>query len=104
MVELNAGADFASLARKYSDDPLAATGGDLGLVQKSKMAREFAVAIEGLSPGQTTQPFRTENGIHLLKIEEIRGLREVLTEERLEEAYSDWLRSLRERALIEIRL
>jgi peptidyl-prolyl cis-trans isomerase SurA len=104
MAELKAGADFASLARKYSEDPLASAGGDLGLVQKSKMAGKFAEALEGLSPGEFTQPFRTENGVHILKLEEIRGVREVLTEERLEDAYDSWLKGLRERSFIEVRL
>lgn len=104
MAELGAGADFGELARKYSEDPLASSGGDLGMVQKSKMAKEFAQAVEGLKPGEVSQPFETSNGIHILKVEQVRGVRDVLTEERFVEAYADWLRSLRERAFIEIRL
>jgi peptidyl-prolyl cis-trans isomerase SurA len=104
MEELEAGANFAKLARKHSEDTLAATGGDFGYVQKSKMAGEFAAAVEGLKPGEVSKPFKTKKGIHIIKVENIRGVREVLTEERMAKAYADWLRDLRENAFIEIRL
>jgi peptidyl-prolyl cis-trans isomerase SurA len=104
MEELAAGASFAELARKHSEDALAATGGDLGLIQKSKMIGEFASAVEGLKRGEVSEPFKTGKGIHIIKLEEIRGIREVLTEERLTEAYAGWLRDLRENTFIEIRL
>lgn len=104
VAELEAGADFAELARKYSESPLASAGGDFGYVQKSKMAKEFASAVEELNPGKVSKPFRTENGIHILKVEAIKSVRDALAEERLTEAYADWLRGLREKAFIEIRL
>ncbi len=104
MAELEAGADFKELVLKHSEGPLASAGGDLGFVQKSKMVGEFASALEGLSPGQFSQPFRTAKGLHIIKFEQTRGIREVLSEERFSDAYVDWLRSLREMAFIEIRL
>jgi peptidyl-prolyl cis-trans isomerase SurA len=104
MDELEAGADFAKLALKHSEGPLTSAGGDLGFVQKSKMISEFASALEGLSPGQFSQPFRTAKGLHIIKFEQVRGIREVLSEEHFSEAYVDWLRGLREMAFIEIRL
>ncbi len=68
------------------------------------MAKEFASAVEKLNPGEVSKPFRTENGIHILKVEAIKSVRDALAEERLTEAYADWLRGLREKAFIEIRL
>jgi parvulin-like peptidyl-prolyl isomerase len=51
-----------------------------------------------------SKPFKTEKGLHILKVEDIKSVREVLAEERLTEAYARWLRALREKAFIEIRL
>jgi parvulin-like peptidyl-prolyl isomerase len=104
MAELEAGADFAELARKYSESPTASAGGDFGYVQKSKMAKDFASVVEALKPGDVSKPFKTEKGLHILKVEDIKSVREVLAEERLAEAYARWLRTLREKAFIEIRL
>jgi peptidyl-prolyl cis-trans isomerase SurA len=104
MAELETGADFAELARKYSETPLASVGGDFGYVQKSKMAKDFVSVVEALKPGDMSKPFRTEKGVHIIKLEDIKSVREVLAEERLTEAYADWLRGLREKAFIEIRL
>jgi peptidyl-prolyl cis-trans isomerase SurA len=104
MAELEAGADFAELARKYSESPTASVGGDFGYVQKSKMAKDFADVVGALKPGEMSKPFKTKNGLHILKLEDIKSVREVLAEERLAEAYAKWLRGLREKAFIEIRL
>jgi len=103
MAEIDSGADFAEVVRRYSDDR-SSVDGDLGFVQKGKMSGEFANAVENLSPGQTSRPFATSGGIHIIRVEQVRGAREVLTEERFMEAYADWLRGLREKAFIEIRL
>jgi parvulin-like peptidyl-prolyl isomerase len=104
MAELEAGADFAELARKYSESPTASVGGDFGYVQKSKMAKDFADVAGALKPGEMSKPFKTKNGLHILKLEDIKSVREVLAEERLAEAYAKWLRGLREKAFVEIRL
>jgi len=104
IAELEAGGSFARLAKQYSDGPQASTGGDLGLVQKSKMAGAFAKALSGLKPGDYSKPFKTSDGIHILTIVESRSVRDVLAEQRLDEAYADWLRGLRENSFIDIRL
>jgi peptidyl-prolyl cis-trans isomerase SurA len=104
MAELEAGADFVELVGKYSEGPLAASGGDLGRVQKSSMVREFASAISGLGAGEVAGPFETSRGIHIVRVEENTDMEDEAAERRFMEAYSDWLRSLREKSFIEIRL
>ncbi len=104
MAELGAGADFVEMVGKYSEGPLADSGGDLGLVQKSKMAKEFADAVSGLGPGEVAGPFETAKGIHIVRVEQKKDLKEAEMEKRFVETYSDWLRSLREKSFIEIRL
>lgn len=104
MEELETSVDFSEIVHSYSEDPAAPSGGDLGFVRKSKMSKEFASAVEGLSPGQVSKPFKSAKGIHIIMVEQIRDIKEVLTEERFMEAYADWLKSLREKSFIEIRL
>src|SRR5271165_1702265 len=65
--QLNKGADFAALAKKYSTDPGAAAGGDLGYFTKNDMVPAFAAAAFALKPGQYTKtPVKTEFGWHVI--------------------------------------
>jgi peptidyl-prolyl cis-trans isomerase SurA len=52
-LKLTRGEDFASLAKRYSDDPGSATqGGDLGLVKRGSFVPEFEAMAYNLEPGQ----------------------------------------------------
>lgn len=68
--ELNKGADFATLAKQYSEDPgAAARGGDLGFFKKNEMVPAFANAAFALQPGQITQtPVHTQFGWHVIQV------------------------------------
>ena len=73
IAELKAGGDFNALAKKYSTDPAAANGGDLGFFKKGDMVPEFAAAAFALKPGEYTQtPVHTQFGWHIIKSEEKR--------------------------------
>jgi peptidyl-prolyl cis-trans isomerase C len=73
IAELKAGGDFAALAKKYSTDPAAAQGGDLGFFKKSEMIPEFAEAAFALKPGQFTEkPVHTQYGWHIIQVLERR--------------------------------
>ena len=68
--KLLAGADFATLARKNSEDPgSAAQGGDLGFVARGALAKEFEQALFALKKsGELSAPVRTSYGLHLIKL------------------------------------
>lgn len=112
--QIKAGEDFASLARKYSEDPSGKTGGDLGFIKKGQMAKEFTDVLSQMKAGDISQPFWTDMGLHIIKLEEKiekqsaaaikESAKNKLIEQRFSEKYKHWLRELRETAYIEIRL
>jgi peptidyl-prolyl cis-trans isomerase D len=66
---LKAGADFADLAKRNSQDTAnAPKGGDLGWIVRGQTVPEFEKAAFGLTPGSLSEPVQTEFGIHLIKV------------------------------------
>ncbi|MBW4024509.1 MAG: peptidylprolyl isomerase [Proteobacteria bacterium] len=67
--QLDDGADFAKLAKKYSTDPGSVNGGDLGWFKKTDMVPEFADAAFSMKDGQITQtPVHTQFGWHVIQV------------------------------------
>ncbi|WP_028115703.1 peptidylprolyl isomerase SurA [Ferrimonas senticii] len=68
--QVNSGAaEFADLAEQHSDDPGSATrGGDLGWADPNMYVPEFRDTINRLAPGQTSQPFRSSHGWHVVQV------------------------------------
>jgi peptidyl-prolyl cis-trans isomerase SurA len=66
-----AGADFAEMAREYSDDPATKdAGGDVGWFRRgSGFAREFENAAFRLQPGFVSFPVYTQFGFHLIQVQ-----------------------------------
>lgn len=70
--KLDAGADFAELARQHSTDGAAAGGGALGWFGAGQMVKPFEDAVMALQPGQIGGPVQTQFGWHLVKLNETR--------------------------------
>jgi len=108
-------ADFASLARANSEDGSAAKGGDLGWLSPADTVPEFERAMNALKPGEISLPIKTPFGWHLIQVIERRNedmsrerqrlaARRALRARKSEEAYQEWVRQLRDRTYVELRL
>nr|VFJ52060.1 MAG: Parvulin-like peptidyl-prolyl isomerase [Candidatus Kentron sp. DK] len=66
---------FEEIAKEYSTDrPTAERGGDLGFVSVEQLKEPFAKAISKLAVGKVSEPFQTDLGWHIAKVEEKRPI------------------------------
>jgi len=111
---LAGGKTFEQLARENSEDSTAPQGGDLGWASAGSYVPEFEEAIAALDIGGISEPVATRFGVHLVQVVDRRQItldtkqqreqaRNILREQKFEEAYVEWLRDLRGRAYIELR-
>ncbi len=109
-------ASFGELARSESaDQDSASRGGRLGWVGPNDMPRAFLEALQGMQPGDLSEPFRSPMGWHLVELTDRRErtdvaayrraqARRTLYRRKVNEETQQWLRKLRENAFIEKRL
>ncbi|BBN59518.1 SurA N-terminal domain-containing protein [Hydrogenovibrio marinus] len=70
--QIEAGADFSEMAKKYSQDPGSAKlGGDLGLFQQGMMVPAFDKAVFSMKVNEISEPVKTNFGYHLIKLTKI---------------------------------
>lgn len=112
---VNNAADFAELARLYSNDGSRDKGGDLGWIYPGDTVPEFERAMNELKPGEISQPVQSQFGWHLIQVLERRNADmsaervrqaacKTIQERKSDEAYQEWLRQLRDRTYVELRL
>ncbi len=112
---LELGADFAQLARDFSQDPGSAPrGGELDWAYPGDLVPEFERAMVALQPGQVSDPVRSVFGVHLIQLLERKreplteqrlrtAARMVLRDQKLAEAVADWTREVRANVYVEIK-
>jgi len=112
---LDSGANFADLAKINSEDASAVKGGDLGWLSPGDTVAEFDEAMKKLQPNQVSPPVRTSFGWHLIEVLERRKqdvtidrarseAQTAIRQRKADEAFQDWVRQVRDKAFVEIRL
>ncbi|MBW1864444.1 MAG: peptidylprolyl isomerase [Deltaproteobacteria bacterium] len=109
-IKIEAGNDFAELARQYSEGPSNVNGGDLGYFDRKKMVKPFSDAAFALKPGEVSDIVETRFGFHLIKVydkkaksayvfEDIKDrLREILRQQKIKDETVRYLEELRKTA------
>jgi len=112
---LDNGEKFEALARQFSEDSTASNGGDLGWVNPGDTVPQFEKAMNELKDGKISEPVRSPFGWHIIQVLERRKqdmskesarlkARQEIRSRKADEAYQDWIRELRDRAYVELRL
>jgi peptidyl-prolyl cis-trans isomerase SurA len=114
--QLKDGEDFATLAKKYSDDVTSANlGGDMGWFIPESYGERIAQTLKAMEDGEISEPFQSESGWHIM---ELLGTREIdVTEESMRNAARNnlqqqkmdielerFLQQLRDESFVEIKL
>ena len=70
---LQDGADFRELAARYSEGPTALEGGSLGWLNGQQIPSIFTDILQDMTAGEFTEPFRTSNSLHVVKVDDLRS-------------------------------
>ena len=112
--QIEGGKSFEQIARDNSEDGSAPQGGELGWTSPGQLVPEFEEAMNALAINGISDPVITRFGVHLIQVEERRQAtldtkqqreqaRNILREQKFDDAYAEWIRDLRARAYIEMR-
>ena len=112
ITELDGGANFGDLARKYSQDDMSRRGGDWGWIKRQDIRKELSSVAFDLRPGDYSQPVELGNTIFILYSEDKRDemiqpvsmvrevIENVLVGEIARETQERWLQDVREDAYV----
>jgi len=111
--EIDSGADFSIIAKKYSEDFSATNGGEIGWIPEG-LDQNFDDQLTVIDKNEVSEPFKTDLGWHIIqytdyKFDDIAAenidnkIKMELINERTELLYQDWFSSLKAESFIEIR-
>jgi len=111
--KIKSGTAFPEVAKQYSDDSSARSGGLKGYVRRADLSKEFLDVLAKLKNGEVSEPFSTSAGMHIIRLEEARlfksddeyrvAVKEKLAADKFDRAYKAWVKGIRLRAYVEIR-
>lgn len=112
---VDAGEDFAELAKQYSEDPYAEQGGDMGWAHEGSISPEIEEAIKPLKIGEVSGPVMSIYGYHIVKFVDkkpakqlafdelnVEKLKSELTAKESKRLWDEWIDGLRNNAKIEL--
>ncbi|PRX27697.1 peptidyl-prolyl cis-trans isomerase C/foldase protein PrsA [Orenia metallireducens] len=114
--KLKEGADFATLAKEYSEGPSAENGGDLGYFSKGQMVPAFEQAAFNLQVDEISEPVKTKFGYHIIKVEDKQEaeivsladakekIKNLLTQQAQQAKWNSFVKGLKEDTKVDIRL
>lgn len=113
---LQNGEPFDALAAQYSQEPASATGGDIGFIEKGSMLPVVDSVAFRLKKDEISEVIESPVGFHIIKVIDKRGagikpivsvreeIKFKIEQEKMDKKYEEWIKDLRSKAIIEIRL
>ncbi|MEJ5228059.1 peptidylprolyl isomerase [Thermodesulfovibrio sp.] len=106
------GESFSKVASQLSEDASARTGGSIGLLKRSEISPELSNVFSKMNVGGISEPLVTANGVYIFKLDGLcfkknsetlkNYVRTIIEDEKFKKEYRLWIRSLRQRAYIEV--
>jgi peptidyl-prolyl cis-trans isomerase SurA len=111
--EIESGADFSIIAKKYSEDFSATNGGEIGWISEG-LDQNFDDQLSIIEKNEVSEPFKTDLGWHIIQYSDYKfddiatenidnKIKFELINERTELLYQDWFSSLKAESFIEVR-
>ena len=114
VAQIRNGAKFEDVAKKNSDGPTAAQGGDLGEFKRGALAKQLEDKTFAMKPNEVSDPIQTKQGFVILKVTEHHNagvpaladvaprIQDAIYMQKLQPALREYLTKLRENAYIDV--
>ena len=114
--QIRAGSDFSELAKKFSEDISASSGGEVGWLTKGQLVPEFERAAFRLKSGEVSDIVESQYGFHIIKVDKVKPgkpkpletvkekIERILTFEARQKKYRRWMDDLKKHAMIQVTL
>ena len=114
--DIEQGADFAEVARMHSESGSREAGGDLGFFNDGDLTESLATVAFSLNPGEVSDTIRLDKAFYIIRVEEnveavtnelsdVRNeVADAIFQEKMSEQMDRFVKQLRERAIVEVKL
>jgi len=114
--QVRSGADFSELAKNYSEDVSASSGGEVGWLNKGHLVPEFEKVAFRLKPGEVSGIVESRYGFHIIKVDKVSPgkaesldkvkvkIEQILSFEARQKKYKSWMDDLKKNSMIQITL